>query len=207
MSHALLATKIGQKLASKLQGITDEKVIKALTIDAWNELREAITNPSTFSSRGLSNARKAIKEAFPDSETPKAGYYFTNQGKGQTPRYEHLALWYLTSNTDRWNVSGDKARQIYVEGLPTLPTPESEPQSKLQPELQTHEENIMTILTKENQALLARAMELTGLERNDFINRAVATYANTRLSRDTCENGNSGSKQLLYIGFRDLNWF
>lgn len=117
MSQQLTASKIGSQLASKLKGISDEKVIKALTVEAWNELKDKIPNPSTFSSRGLSNARKAIKEAFPDSDKPLPGYYHTIQGKGQTPRYEHLALWYLTSNTDRWEIVGDTARKTYVEGL------------------------------------------------------------------------------------------
>lgn len=89
MSQTEIATKIGSNLASKLQNISDEEVIKTLTIQAWQELKKVITNPSSFSSRGLSSVRKVIKEAFPDSEIPKLGYYYTTQGKGQASRHEH----------------------------------------------------------------------------------------------------------------------
>jgi uncharacterized protein (DUF1778 family) len=191
MSQAQTATKIGFQLASKLQGITDEKVIKALSIEAWKELSEAITNPTTFSTRGLSNVRKAIKEAFPDSETQKPGYYQTTQGKGQVSRYEHLSLWYLTSNTDRWEITGDKTRQTYFENLPELPTsqpePQPEPQSEPQPELQSKPQpepltlENMTLenlqLDTETQTIVQEALKHSGMSLPDFIKQACKVHA------------------------------
>lgn len=186
MSQALIAAKIGSELAFKLQNVTDEKVIKALTIEAWKELKQAITNPSTFSSRGLSTARKAIKEVFPDSEKPLPGYYFTNQGKGQVSRYEHLALWYLTANTDRWEITGDKARVAYFEGLPQLltqqQTEQSQPEAQLEPQ-QTLKLEDMTLqqlkLDTETHQIVQNALNHSGMNLADFIKQACKVYART----------------------------
>ncbi|MUG98753.1 hypothetical protein F7734_43260 [Scytonema sp. UIC 10036] len=197
MSQAAIATKIGSELASKLQNITDEKVIKTSTIEAWKQLKEAITNPSTFSSRGLSNARKAIKEVFPDSETPKQGYYHTTQGKGQTPRYEHLALWYLTANTDRWEITGDKARQSYFENLPKLSSqtesqPETQPQPEAQPETQTSPQPTLKLenmtlqqleLDIETHQIVQDALNHSGMSLADFVKQACKVYARTVIGK------------------------
>jgi uncharacterized protein (DUF1778 family) len=187
MSHAEVATKIGQVLASKLQGISDEKVIKTLTIQAWKELKEKITNPSTFSSRGLSNVRKAVKQAFPDSEKPKSGYYHTNQGKEQITRYEHLSLWYLTSNADRWEIFGDKARQEYFENLPKL-TVQTEQQPKQQPEQQPQQPKLtMTLetlnLTDDTKNLVSNALDHSGISLEEFIQNACSTYAKSLINK------------------------
>ncbi|MUH00830.1 hypothetical protein F7734_54600 [Scytonema sp. UIC 10036] len=189
MTQSELAAKIGSQLAEKLQGVTDEKKIKALTVKAWKQLREAIRNPSSFSSRGLSGIRKVVKEAFPDSETPKRGYYHTTQGKGQVSRYEHLALWYLTANTDRWEVTGDEARQAYFNNLPELPKfepqPETHPevQPEAQPEAQTIKLEDMTLqqleLDTETQAIVENALAHSGMSLPDFIKQACRVYART----------------------------
>lgn len=184
MSQAEIATKIGSQLASKLQNITDEKVIKTLTIEAWKSLKEVITNPSTFSSRGLSNTRKAIREVFPDSETSLPGYYHTTQGKGQAPRYEHLALWYLTSNTERWEITGDKARKEYFANLPELAKsqPESQPESQPKPQSTFKLEN-MTLqqleLDTETQQIVQDALNHSGMSLSDFIKQACKVYGTT----------------------------
>lgn len=192
MSQQLTATKIGSQLASKLKGITDEKVIKALSIEAWNDLKDKIPNPSTFSSRGLSNARKAVKEVFPDSERPLPGYYFTNQGKGQTPRYEHLALWYLTSNTDRWEIVGDKARQAYVDGLPQLSGHSEQPQPEPQPQPQTIKLENMTLqqleLDTETYAIVQDALTHSGMSLADFVRQACKVYGKTLVGKATQVN-------------------
>jgi hypothetical protein len=184
MSHAEVATKIGQELAFKLQGISDEKVIKTLTIQAWKELKEKITNPSTFSSRGLSNVRKAIKQAFPDSDTALSGYYHTTQGKGQVSRYEHLALWYLTANTDRWEITGDKARQAYFENLPKLTT-QTEQQSE--PQTTQSENKAMTLetlnLTDDTKSLVINVLQRSGIALEKFIQDACTSYAKDLMNK------------------------
>ncbi|MFB2838731.1 hypothetical protein, partial [Floridanema evergladense] len=96
-------SKLGQKLAQKLDGITDEAKIKELVINTVNQITEAGVNPR----RPLDTVRKEIRAKFPTvpaTEAKPEGYYYTDSSKGRVKRFEHLALWYLTENTERWSV-------------------------------------------------------------------------------------------------------
>ncbi|MFL9458039.1 hypothetical protein AB0758_44320 [Tolypothrix bouteillei VB521301_2] len=135
----------------------------------------------------MPTVRKTIKQAFPDNESAKRGYYHTTQGKGQISRYEHLALWYLTSSTERWEIVGDKARTAYFNNLPELPTTQTESQPQEQPQEQPQPQTTkledMTLqqleLDTETQAIVENALNHSGMSLADFIKQACRVYART----------------------------
>ncbi|PMB22777.1 hypothetical protein [Fischerella thermalis] len=119
MSQSAFINQIASELVIKLQGQADEQTIRELTLNSWKLLRNEITSEGSIN-RARTTLRKAVESAFPTSDNAKPGYYFTAAGKGKGERYEHLALWYLTTNEERWQVIGDKARQEYWSKLPEL---------------------------------------------------------------------------------------
>jgi hypothetical protein len=191
-------TEINNQLIVELQGVTDEGTIRELTINAWKELCEIVPNKGTFK-RTQAELRKAIKSAFPQSETVKPGYYFATHGKGEGERYEHLALWYATTNEDRWNVIGDVAREAYFANLPELPPkeleskpqsePQAEPQHKSETKPQTEPLTLkdMTLqnleLDTETQEVVQNALNHSGMSLADFIKQACKVYAKTVMGK------------------------
>jgi hypothetical protein len=95
----------------KLKTLTDEKQIKAISIKFFDD------NLSMLEGRDLNEARKALRaaiiEAFPNKSEITAGYYFAKSGKGSIERYEHLSLWYLSTNTQLRCLSSEELRQQY----------------------------------------------------------------------------------------------
>jgi len=95
----------------KLKTLTHEKDIKTVSIKYFDD------NLSTLEGRSLNDIRKALRdavtEAFPDKTEPTDGYYFTKSGKGNVERYEHLSLWYLSTNTQLRCLSSEELRQHY----------------------------------------------------------------------------------------------
>ncbi len=95
----------------KLKTLTDEKQIKAISIKFFND------NLSILEGRDLNEARKALRaaiiEAFPNKSETTDGYYFAKSGKGSVERYEHLSLWYLSTNTQLRCLSSEELRQQY----------------------------------------------------------------------------------------------
>jgi hypothetical protein len=183
--------KIVTGLVCTLQGVTDELTIKDLTINAWKKLQEKITSKGSFG-RARTTVRKAIESAFLTSDEPKPGYYKTSAGKEKQERYEHLALWYLTTNTDRWDVVGDKARAKYWDNLPPLPEKQIDETSTEQPQTTTQATQNqpstlrledMTLeqleLDTETQQIINDALEHSGMPLADFIRQACKVYAKT----------------------------
>lgn len=95
----------------KLKNLTQEKDIKTVSIKYFDD------NLSTLEGRDLNDIRKtlrtAIIEAFPNKIEPTDGYYFTKSGKDSIERYEHLSLWYLSTNTQLRCLSSEELRQDY----------------------------------------------------------------------------------------------
>lgn len=202
--------KLGRELAQNLDGIADEAQIKQMTIDAVNQIIESGVNLK----RPLSIVRKEIEKKFPVAPPTKAkpkGYYFTNTGKGRVERFEHLALWYLTENTDRRDVTGDEAREEYWGNLPkfgreteTSETSEKSTQKATKP-TKTDKPTLTTKmleatvidsleLDEETKQILELALTHSGLDLAEFMQKAIKTYANTitgkirRLEEDSLEN-------------------
>ncbi|HEY9295821.1 MAG TPA: hypothetical protein VIQ31_05510, partial [Phormidium sp.] len=196
--------KLGQQLAQNLDGTTNEAQIKQLTIDTVNQIIEA----GVTLKRPLGIVRKEIEAkfpTFPTTEVKPEGYYFSNTGQGRVERFEHLALWYLTENTERWNVTGDDARREYWQGLPKFGIQQSTQSGKTEtsetsplPTLTTEMLETAVVdalgLDEETREILGLARAHSGLDLAEFIQKAIKTYANTitgkirRLLEDSLED-------------------
>jgi len=160
----------GQKLTEDLKTVTTaniENLAKAVIqeiIDAYPDSLNSRKNP-------LSEIRKAILAAFPDTERQLGDHqYFTDSGKGKLPRYQHLALKYLTFSKEDWDALGDDVRKTYFEPIPTTPT------------------TLLTIkdmqieqleLDSETQQIVSDAMNQAGYTLAEFIQQACKVYAKT----------------------------
>ena len=104
--------KSNELFIKSLKNVTDEKEIKKTTTEYFkeNKLEEA-------TSRHMTILKNDIKKEFPDASEFTPGYYYTSQGKGAIARWEHLSIWYLTSNTDRWVLDTDELRKDYFSLL------------------------------------------------------------------------------------------
>jgi len=190
MSQEELAKKIGDELVKELKGLTDELAIKDVAIKYWNSLTDRIPNENS-SRRARKTLRDAVRTVYPDitdtSQSKPVGYYFTDSKDSyprKTPRFEHLVLWYLTTNTDRREVVGDEAREKYFSQWDTDTKPQEKPQIKqpeIKPTLPTLEN--MTIntleLDAETQAIVEASLTNSGLSLPEFIKQAVKVYAKT----------------------------
>ncbi|MGM3308895.1 hypothetical protein ACSQ6I_23440 [Anabaena sp. WFMT] len=191
MSDVKKASNIASELIAELDHITDELTIKKATLKYWHEMKKAVSEGNF--SRCRTTLRKAIQSAFPDKETATPGYYFTNSGKGQVERFEHLALWYATANEERWQVVGEDARKQYFGGLPELPksevtgdksTVETKPEVitavEPTPELTLDSMNIEALeLDADTQQKVQDALTHSGLSLAEFIQKACTIYATT----------------------------
>ncbi|KAB8315332.1 hypothetical protein SD81_032650 [Tolypothrix campylonemoides VB511288] len=197
MSQTTEAQKLAEKVVQKLQNITDEETIKSITLESWKKLQESIPNPNSFKRPGAA-FRKVVESAFPSGNDPKPGFYKTSAGKEKEERYEHLALWYCTTNTKRWDVVGDAARAEYWGNLP--PLPEKQPDEQPQPISQaaqteepiekskTAKKSTLTLkdmtleqleLDSETQQIVSDALNHSGMSLADFIKQACKVYAKT----------------------------
>lgn len=164
----------GQELVSKLRGLTDETRIKELAGAVVDEIRAHY--PEINSRRApLATIRKAVSTAFPETKTQKHDYqYFSNSGKGKIPRYQHLALKFLTLSQEEWNSVADDARKEFLKN--SAPT---EPETTKS----IFTLNDLTIQTlefdPETQAIVEASLANSGLSLPDFIKQAVKVYAKT----------------------------
>ena len=161
--------KIGQELAQSLQGIEDEQAIRMLCENVVNKINETYTTDNS-KKNPLSNIRKAVLEAFPDTHTKENNaQYFTESGKGNIKRYQHLALKYLTFSKDFWDNLGNEARQEW-KNLQTKTTIKN-----------------MTIealdLDTETQEIVERALSFSGKSLEDFIKQACKVYGTTLVGK------------------------
>jgi hypothetical protein len=179
--------QVGQELAQKLQGIKSESKIQKLTVAVVDQIREYYEEPNSRKTP-LSKVRKAVLTAFPDTETQEHPWqYFTNKGKGNIERYQHLALKYLTLSTEEWDTVGDEARQQWKAQQQAK---ELEQKSEQQPEQLTEptqpvqttldDMNISQLqLDAETQQMVESAIAHSGTSLADFVRKACQVYAKT----------------------------
>ncbi|WP_414579294.1 hypothetical protein [Anabaena sp. CCY 9402-a] len=145
----------GQELAQRLEGVTESSKIQTLCDAIAAEIKEAYPEYKNSRAKPLTAVRKAIKAKFPDTtEQQNPFQYFTNSGKGNKERWEHLALKYLTRDS-----VGDTSEITETQ-------PETQPETQItetQPETQITETMTITFnLTAEEQELAKQAIALTG---------------------------------------------
>ena len=192
MSQTKQAEQLAQEVVQKLQNVTNEKTIKKITLEAWEKLLESIPNLNSFK-RPSAAFRKIIETAYPSSNEPKPGYYKTSTGKNKETRYEHLSLWYCTTNKDRWSVVGDVARKNYWANLPPLqqPTQPAQPEQPTKPELlkEPKEQSIKTMsleqlnLDVDTLKVVKHALKHSNMTLPDFLKKACEVYAKTLVGK------------------------
>jgi ribonuclease HI len=164
MSREKVGYELGQKLALKLEGIPDKGSIKNASIEAFKELKTLVSE-GNFSG-AFNYARKAIRESFPDKELDAPGYYWTNSGKGQTERYEHLALYYFSTKQERWEEVEQTTEQLIETFRPVQTTLDDMNISQLQ-------------LDADTQQMVESAIAHSNITLADFVRRACQVYAKT----------------------------
>ena len=173
---------VGQELAEKLQGIESESKIQKLTVAVVDQIREHYAEANSRKTP-LSKVRKAVLAAFPDTEKKEHSWqYFTNKGKGNIERYQHLALKYLTLSTEEWDAVGNEARQQWkAQQAQELEQQTEQQPETLQPAQTTLDDmNISQLqLDAESQQMVESAIAHSGMSLADFVRRACQVYAKT----------------------------
>ncbi|HYX14897.1 MAG TPA: hypothetical protein VE944_11135 [Nostoc sp.] len=171
--------EVGQELVKKLGSVKKESTIQKLAVAVVEQIRESYEEPNSRRTP-LSKVRKAVLEAFPDTETQEHSYqYFTNKGKGNIERYQHLALKYLTLSAEEWDAVGDEARQHWkAQQQDSKPEQEIE---TIQPVQTTLDDmNISQLqLDADTQAVVEAAIAHSGISLADFVRKACQVYAKT----------------------------
>jgi hypothetical protein len=198
-SNVAFAKRLANLAVERLQGLTDELEIKAAILPIWKSLINDIKEPNSRKTPAK-NFRNIIRESFPDQDSSQSGYYATSAGKGKGDRHEHLSLWFVTENSNRWDIVGDAARQEYWGNLPkfdnaetTTEAAEIKPETTKEPVQETKPEtpteatqltletmNIKTLqLDTETEKKVQEALNYSGLSLADFIQKACTIYATT----------------------------
>ena len=181
-SQLMYGQRLGQELVKKLKGKKEESVIREITLEYWQAIIDEIPNENSIK-RPRTAFRNAIEQAFPSSENNKAGYYLTSSGKNKPERYEHLSLWYVTTNQDRWDIKSDDERSKYFAqwekpSSEQLSDTETETETRLQ--ITLDDINISQIqLDAETEEMVLAAIAHSGITLADFIRRACQVYAKT----------------------------
>ncbi|SRR5579883_13016 len=212
LSQEKLARKIGLELAESLQGIADTKTIREMAVNACQEFKKSVPEPNTYRSR-LSEMRRAVKEVFPDEvkdEFPnqkeeKSGYYFTDRGKGNIKRWEHVAIFFITSDKKQqellepphWSSSESEEKseidpikddEIVIAEAPVQQLLEDDVirmeasiEAEIQPTAQHIKLTDMTIeaFDLETQNIIQDAIAQSGVSLADFIQQACRVYGRT----------------------------
>ncbi|MHC5855170.1 hypothetical protein, partial [Nostoc sp.] len=177
----------GDKLVKLLGDKTEESEIKKICVEVVEKIR--LKYPEVNSRKTpLATVRKTVLAAFPDTKNQEYLYqYFTNKGKNNIERYQHLALKYLSLSSEEWDSIGNEARQQWkAKQLEVEVKPETQP--KTQPEVKT-EINIEDMeinqlgLDDNTQQLVSDAIAHSGISLADFIRKSCTVYANTLLGK------------------------
>ncbi len=95
------ARKKFDELLPLLESTTSEVQIAIICKAVVKDLIKAVPNKHSRA-HPMGDLRKAVRARFPDTQQKLPGYYFTDSGKGQNERWEHLALRYLNRNLEDW---------------------------------------------------------------------------------------------------------
>ena len=175
----------GQKLVQDLRGTTDNQTIESLAKVVVSEIIDAY---ESLNSRRvpLTAVRKAVQTAFKSTKKQTSdNQYFTKSGKGNIPRYEHIALKYLTLPKQDWDGMGDDSRTEYQKNQPTVEpqievTIEPQPEIITEPQLTIKDMQIQQLeLDTETQQTVLDALEHSGKSLAEFIQQACKVYAKT----------------------------
>ncbi|ODH02579.1 hypothetical protein A4S05_23500 [Nostoc sp. KVJ20] len=175
--------EVGEELAKKLHSVKKESTIQKLAVAVIDHIRESYTEPNSRRTP-LAKVRKAILAAFPDTETQEHPWqYFTNKGKGNIERYQHLALKYLTLSTEEWDAIGDEARQQWKaqqQAQQIEQKPEQQPETPQVAQTILDDMNISQLqLDGETQEMVEKAIAHSGISLADFVRKACQVYAKT----------------------------
>jgi hypothetical protein len=164
-------------LVTALQDETDEQAIAALCQGLVGEI---CSQYSSLNSRRvpLTTLRKAVSAKFP--ATPKQigeHQYFTNSGKGKKPRWEHLALKYLTLAEKDWDALGGGDRANWKASQAQNETTEFQPTTKPQTLADMNIDQLE--LDPKTQETVEKAIAQSGMNLADFVKKALQVYAKT----------------------------
>lgn len=175
--------EVGQELVKKLGSVKKESTIQKLAVAVVEQIRESYEKPNSRKTP-LSEVRKAVLEAFPDTETQEHPWqYFTNKGKGNIERYQHLALKYLTLSSEEWDAIGDENRQEWKAQRqaenPELQQ-EIEAVESTEKQIILDDMNISQLqLDADTAEMVESAIAHSGITLADFVRKACQVYAKT----------------------------
>lgn len=159
----------GIRLVEKLQVSKNEKQVKSVCLEVVQEITASYQNP-TSRKTPLATIRKAVLTAFPDSQKQQHSLqYFTNSGKGKKPRYQHLALKYLTLSKEDWDELGDSNRKKWEKE-------QQDSSNKLNLNDMTLEQLELDTETKE---IAQNAMEQLNISLAELLKRSITFYSKT----------------------------
>lgn len=168
---------LGKELAAKLKGIENEVIIKELCDEVKKTVYSSSENEGTIKNR-MVVVRKQLKAAYPDTETQQHPWQqFTNSGKGNIERWEHLAFKYLPAG-DKKQSEQQSEQQINIQPDKQL---NKQSQSKaIQQKTTLDDMNISQLqLDAETQQIVESAIVHSGMSLADFVRRACQVYAKT----------------------------
>ncbi len=172
---ALAGTELVKKLRQKQENSSiTEADIKMLSEDVVNQIKSAYPDTPNSQKKPLMIVRKAITDAFPSTQKQVHTWqYFTNSGKGHNPRYEHLALKYLTLHPLELRQSAQGERLEVPEEVEEIQQPEP-------PKLKLSELKLEALeLDVEIQENIQDALNQSGKSFTDFCVQAWNVYAKT----------------------------
>lgn len=169
------------KLVKLLDGVDDESKIQTLCVEVIEKIRLKYPTEPNSRRTPLSTVRKVLLSTFPDTTTQEFSYqYFTNKGKGNVKRYQHLALKFLTLSTEEWDSLGNEARQQWKANQEIKP--EVKPEVETEINIEDMEINQLG-LDEDTQQLVSDAIAHSGISLADFIRKSCTIYATTLLGR------------------------
>ncbi|MBG1263986.1 hypothetical protein [Nostoc commune] len=179
---------LAQELVEKLSTTKKEATVKKLASKVIGEIRDFYGNENSRK-KPLSIIRKAVLEAYPDTETKEYPLqYFTDKGKGNVERYQHLVLKYLTLSTQEWDAVGDDAREEWkaeqAEKSQVLQPTETVTVKTTKKQTTLDDMNISQMqLDAETEELVKNTIEQAGISLADFVRRACQVYAKTLVGK------------------------
>jgi hypothetical protein len=162
----------GKQLVEKLQTLKNEKQIESACQEVIAEITQSYEN-SASRKNPLATIRKAVSTAFPDSQKQQHSLqYFTDSGKGKKPRYQHLALKYLTFSQEAWDELADDNRKEWKKQ-------QTDNQRKIKLIIDMNNEQT----TIEIPEVAQLAMEQLEIEPIELINRALVFYSKSIIGK------------------------
>ena len=169
----------GEELAKLLQGVTDEATIKELAQSTVESIREAYPDNINSRKKPMADVRKAFRAVFPATKKQEhKGQYFTNSGKGNVPRYEHLFFQFFTLTTDEYDAVGDDARQQWKEQQQVETVAPAPVEAEPAPVATAKIMNISQLeLDADTQKMVEEAIAHSGLSLSEFVRKSCQTYS------------------------------